>query len=53
MELQLAKGTKDISGEEEILKQEILSSLKKNFELYGFNPLSTTILERLDTLTSK
>ena len=53
MELQLAKGTKDISGEEEILKQEILSSLKKNFELYGFNPLSTKILERLDTLTSK
>lgn len=53
MALELAKGTKDISGEEEILKQEILSSLKKTFELYGFNPLNTTVLERLDTLTSK
>lgn len=53
MALELAKGTKDISGEGEILKQEILSSLKKTFELYGFNPLNTTVLERLDTLTSK
>lgn len=53
MTLELAKGTRDISGEEEILKQEILASLKKTFELYGFNPLNTTILGRLDTLTSK
>lgn len=53
MALELAKGTRDISGEEEILKQEILSKLKATFELYGFNPLNTTILEKLDTLTSK
>lgn len=53
MTLELAKGTRDISGEDEILKQELLSKLKTIFERYGFNPLNTTILERLDSLTSK
>lgn len=53
MKLETAKGTRDFYGEEEILKQEIIAKLKKTFELYGFNPLNTPILERLDCLTSK
>lgn len=48
-----AKGTRDIFPEEMILLQEIQGVLKKNFELFGFNPLQTPILELFETLSSK
>ena len=53
MELQLAKGMKDVLPEEKILKQKIISQLKEIFELYGFNPLETPAIERYDILASK
>lgn len=53
MELGTAKGTRDIIPEEAILLQEIQDVLKKNFELFGFNPLQTPILEQFETLASK
>ncbi len=53
MELSNAKGTRDFPPEEEILKQQVLGTLKSAFERYGFNPFDTPVLERLDVLASK
>ena len=53
MELQRAKGTRDFMPEEMILRNKIISTLQEVFELYGFSPLDTPILERLDVLSAK
>ena len=53
MELQLPKGTRDFSPEEKILRDKIVNALKEIFELYGFVPLETPILERFDVSSSK
>ena len=53
MELQLPKGTRDFAPEEKILRDRIVSTLKEVFELYGYAPLETPILERFDVLASK
>ncbi len=53
MELQLPKGTRDFSPEEKILRDMIVNTLKEIFELYGFAPLETPVLERFDVLSSK
>jgi len=53
MKIERAKGTKDVPPEEEITRQEILDSLKNVFRLYGFSPLETPVLERVETLTAK
>ena len=53
MELQLPKGTRDFSPEEKILRDKIVGTLKEVFELYGYAPLETPILERFDVLSSK
>ncbi len=52
-ELQNAKGVRDFLPEEMILRQKIINELKAIFELYGYNPLETPAIERLDILTSK
>lgn len=53
MELMNAKGTQDIIPAEKILKNSIIQKLTELFELYGYSPLETPILERLDVLTAK
>ena len=53
MELQLPKGTRDFSPEEKIARDMIVATLKEVFELYGYAPLDTPILERFDVLSSK
>ena len=53
MKLERAKGTRDFNVEEKILRQGILDILKTIFEKYGFNPIETPILERLETLKMK
>jgi len=53
MTLQLPKGTRDFSPEEKILRDKIISTLKEVFELYGYTPLETPILEKFDVLASK
>ena len=53
MELQLPKGTRDFSPEEKILRDMVVDTLKEVFELYGYAPLETPILERFDVLASK
>src|SRR3989344_883383 len=53
MELQTAKGVRDVPPEEKILKNKIVSTITKTFELYGFAPLETPTLERFETLAAK
>jgi histidyl-tRNA synthetase len=52
-QLQRAKGTRDFNPAEKILRNEIVDILKKNFELSGFSPIETPIIERFDVLSSK
>ena len=47
------KGVRDFLPEEKILRDKIVETLKKSFELYGYNPLETPALERYETLASK
>jgi len=53
MELQTAKGVRDFLPKEKIAREKVVSTIKEVFELYGFSPLETPILERLDVLASK
>ena len=53
MKLETAKGMKDFLPEEEITRQAIIAQLRETFELYGFSPLDTPGVERLDILTAK
>ena len=53
LDLTPIKGTKDFSGSEQILRNKIAGTLKKVFELYGFQPLETPILNYSEVLASK
>ena len=53
MKLQTAKGVRDLPPEEKILKNKVVSTITRYFELYGFAPLETPILERYETLEAK
>ena len=53
MNLQLPKGTRDFSPEEKILRDRIIGTLEEVFELYGYAPLETPVLEKFDVLSSK
>jgi histidyl-tRNA synthetase len=50
---QVAKGVVDWSGKEALLRNKVRSSLQLIFERYGYNPLETPIIERIDTLGFK
>lgn len=51
--LKNVKGTFDSLPNEQIVKNEIISKLKNNFEAYGYLPLETSILCNYDLLASK
>lgn len=53
VELSLLKGTKDRLPNEEVLREKIVSIMKQVFQLYGFQPATTPILEVWDVLASK
>ncbi len=53
MELLNARGTKDFAPEEAMLRDKIKAILIETFQLYGFAPLETPVLERYDILASK
>ncbi len=53
MKLERARGTRDFSFEEALQRQQIVATLRGVFELYGYNPLETPIVERFETLASK
>lgn len=51
--MKTARGTRDVSGQDAILRQKIAGTLKGVFELHGYNPLETPVLERYETMASK
>ena len=53
MELDRAKGTKDFPPEDKIPRQDVIDKLRNIFELYGFSPFDTPIIERFDVLAAK
>ena len=53
MKLEIAKGTREIEPKEKIVMNYIIEVIKRNFELYGFSPIETPILQRIDVLASK
>jgi len=44
---------RDYPPEEKVLREEIVSLLKRMFERYGFNPLETPVVERFEVLAAK
>lgn len=53
MELDTARGVRDIDPQDAILREEIVTTLQKIFSKYGFLPLDTPIIERFDVLGAK
>ncbi len=53
MEIERAKGTKEVNPEQKLVRNRVINTLVKTFELYGFQPLETPTLQRFDTLASK
>jgi histidyl-tRNA synthetase len=53
MELINARGTRDIAPEEMIIRQKMIGRLRTVFELYGFSPLETPVIERFEILSAK
>ncbi len=53
MTMELAKGVRDIFPSEKIIKDKVIETIKKTFELYGFLPLETPVIERYETLAAK
>ncbi len=53
MSVESAKGVRDFPPNEKIVRDEVVSKLKRIFEIYGFSPLETPVFERLEVLTSK
>ena len=48
-----ARGTKDFLPEQKILRQKITDVLREVFELYGYPPLETPLIERFSVLSAK
>jgi histidyl-tRNA synthetase len=53
MTIETAKGVRDFPPEDKILREELIGKLRQVFESYGYSPLETPSIERLDTLTAK
>ena len=53
MDLLLPKGMRDIDPEDAILQAQILDTLRENFERYGYLPIETPTVERMEILTAK
>ncbi len=53
MQLMNAKGTRDFPPEEKIVRQNVLDVFRNVFESFGYSPLETPLIERLDILTAK
>lgn len=49
----LAKGMRDRGSEDKILQMAVLDIIRAVFELYGYLPLETPLVERMDVLRAK
>jgi histidyl-tRNA synthetase len=52
-ELMLPKGMRDLNPDEKILQLKVLDTIRSIFERYGYLPLETPIVERMEVLTAK
>jgi len=53
VELDTARGVRDINPSEEMLREEITDNFKNIFASYGFVPLNTPIIEKYEILSAK
>lgn len=53
MELMTARGMRDFSPSDMIIRNNVINSLTRVFERYGFSPLETPVIERYDVLSAK
>ncbi len=53
MKLQHARGVRDFSPPQKKVRQYIVSTIRETFERFGYLPLETPIIERMDVLSSK
>src|SRR3990167_5013310 len=53
MTLELPKGMRDFPPADALLRQRLLETLRTVFERYGFVPLETPVVERMEVLASK
>jgi histidyl-tRNA synthetase len=51
--LMLPKGMRDRHPADKILQMKVLDVIREVYELYGYSPLETPLVERLDVLTAK
>ncbi|MEK7167056.1 MAG: histidine--tRNA ligase [Patescibacteria group bacterium] len=51
--LQLAKGVRDFLPEEKIAREKIIDILKNVFEIFGYSPIETPVLERYSLFAFK
>mgnify|MGYP000962021574 CR=1 FL=1 len=52
-DVHLPKGMRDILPQQMILRQRVISTIQQVFLRYGFAPLETPAMERIETLTGK
>lgn len=53
MTIEMAKGVRDFAPEDKIIREQLVNTLTTIFQRYGYSPLETPSIERLDTLTAK
>lgn len=51
--LQRAKGVRDFGPAEKIARDKLVQTLRSVFELYGYNPIETPVMERYELFASK
>lgn len=51
--LQRARGVRDFGPAEKIARDKIISTLKEVFEVFGYNPIETPVIERYELFASK
>ncbi len=47
------KGVRDFTGKEAVLRQETIKKIRESYELFGFEPIETPVLEYLSLFTEK
>lgn len=47
------RGTRDLLPQQMVQREYIIQTLKESFQLYGFMPIETPAMEKLETLTGK
>ena len=53
MKPSIPRGTRDFGPAEMLKRNYIFSVLRKNFELFGYEPIETPTMENITTLTGK